>query len=751
MSKKKQTAEQKAQALADKAEAKRIAKEMAIPEYAKTREAISLSLRKNRDAASLCALLDLFEQHPDLKPTKFERGLKTAAEAQITSAAAKGVDIETTVNLGDGITMEFIWIPEADDKTPGFWIGKNPVTQAQYRQVMGTNPAFYKDHEDHLDFPVESVNWYDCQAFVKQLANIASNQENQGCPIRFFTLPTGDQWRHACAAFTKTPFYWGRTCNATECNCDGNYPYGTTKKGPYLARPSAVGSYPPNQFGLNDMCGNVWEWCALMHNGKQTPSFPVERAKGGNELMQVDPTVMPSASPEGSVTFSPHSSVAQESTPQTNPVHSASESADREVELMQVDPTLAGPAPSVTDSAGPTNQECEKGHSLKSQPGGSSKQSASELPEGEHRESPMFPSGSHALSTTVCPEALPSMLEQEGNTMSPASELLEDEDGRHPTSTHEGPHNLPRAEKPPNQDAGWELPPSPVHSPSVSELPEGEDSRVPTAPQPGTSPALLPCTRTTPTTSSTAAYDPEAMASELPEDEDSDPLSIGEAVRGTTSPGSAVPPTATGTMPVTPAAAGVSELQEGEDGQHPLAVCCSVVRSSNLPSPADTSFSPPTVIFSAVSELQEGEDGPHPCLTSGSRECASSTPGEVSPGLTGRSSTMQTRQTGIGNTGPVASELQEGENSDPFILSGSLGPTYQGYALSPGKGTPTSTVSDGASELQEWVGEDIRRPIPQQLHGYGLRSGPIFLQPKVQVWRRGARLQGDSGFRVAGR
>ena len=69
------------------------------------------------------------------------------------------------------------------------------------------------------------------------------------------------QWEYCCRAGTSTPFHFGSELNGTQANCDGNFPYGTTEKGPYLGKTSPVGSYPANLWGLYDMHGNVWEWC----------------------------------------------------------------------------------------------------------------------------------------------------------------------------------------------------------------------------------------------------------------------------------------------------------------------------------------------------------------------------------------------------------------------------------------------------------------------------------------------------------
>ena len=76
-----------------------------------------------------------------------------------------------------------------------------------------------------------------------------------------YRLPTEAEWEYACRAGTTTPYHFGSELNGKQANVDGNYPFGTTTKGPYLERTTAVGSYVQNGFGLFDMHGNVWEWC----------------------------------------------------------------------------------------------------------------------------------------------------------------------------------------------------------------------------------------------------------------------------------------------------------------------------------------------------------------------------------------------------------------------------------------------------------------------------------------------------------
>jgi formylglycine-generating enzyme len=133
----------------------------------------------------------------------------------------------------------------------GFWLGVTPVTQRQWRAVMGTDPSGFEGDE----LPVEQVSWDDARAFCGRV------NELTGVEAR---LPTEAEWEYAARGGTTTPFYWGGELNGTQANCHGEYPYGTEAKGPYLETISAVGSYAgvsPHPWGLVDVIGNVWEWC----------------------------------------------------------------------------------------------------------------------------------------------------------------------------------------------------------------------------------------------------------------------------------------------------------------------------------------------------------------------------------------------------------------------------------------------------------------------------------------------------------
>ncbi len=137
-------------------------------------------------------------------------------------------------------------------KTNGFWLGKYPVTQEQWTKITGKNPSYFKGE----NLPVEWVSWDDCQDFIKKCSV-------SGLKLQ---LPHEDQWEYACQGGkgNKQPFYWGDALNGDKANCCGNYPYGTEKKGIYLAKTTDVGSYEkvaPHPWNLCDMSGNVHEWC----------------------------------------------------------------------------------------------------------------------------------------------------------------------------------------------------------------------------------------------------------------------------------------------------------------------------------------------------------------------------------------------------------------------------------------------------------------------------------------------------------
>jgi len=180
---------------------------------------------------------------------------------------------ETQVDLGNGVMLDLVWCPPGTflmgspesgperrvahetqhqvTLTQGFWMGKYEVTQEQWERVMGTNPSRFTGDPR---LPVESVSWEDCQKFLEKLNGRVSGGG--------FRLPTEAQWEYACRAGTTTPFHFGETISTERANYNGNYTYGNGGKGVWRQKTTVVSSFPSNAWGLHDMHGNVWEWCA---------------------------------------------------------------------------------------------------------------------------------------------------------------------------------------------------------------------------------------------------------------------------------------------------------------------------------------------------------------------------------------------------------------------------------------------------------------------------------------------------------
>ncbi|MGK7898901.1 MAG: formylglycine-generating enzyme family protein, partial [Xenococcus sp. (in: cyanobacteria)] len=138
--------------------------------------------------------------------------------------------------------------PQHKVRVPSFWLGKYPVTQAQWQEIMGNNPSNFQDYQYN---PVEQVSWDDAQKFCQQLSQKTGNK---------YRLPSEAEWEYACRAGTTTPFYFGLKLTPQLAQCKSNF--GMAWITILSGKTCEVGQFYPNNFGLYDMHGNVWEWCA---------------------------------------------------------------------------------------------------------------------------------------------------------------------------------------------------------------------------------------------------------------------------------------------------------------------------------------------------------------------------------------------------------------------------------------------------------------------------------------------------------
>jgi len=167
-------------------------------------------------------------------------------------------------DLGNRVKLEMAWIPPGtftmgspsteenahEDEiqhhvqlTKGYWLGKTEVTQAQWEQVMGTNPSANKGQ----DLPVENVSWKDCKEFIQRL-NARLSGKGGG-----FRLPTEAEWEYACRAGGRGRYCFGD--NDAELGVYAWY------EGNSKGKTKPVGTRRANALGLYDMHGNVREWC----------------------------------------------------------------------------------------------------------------------------------------------------------------------------------------------------------------------------------------------------------------------------------------------------------------------------------------------------------------------------------------------------------------------------------------------------------------------------------------------------------
>jgi formylglycine-generating enzyme required for sulfatase activity/uncharacterized caspase-like protein len=231
----------------------------------------------------------VIEQSPDLK-NSLNLTVEAAAPTftfEYASIAVPSLKITThpgraeyfSEDLGNGVMIDMVRIPASE-----FWMGKFQVTQAQWKAVallpqinqkLDPDPAHFKGE----DLPVEQVSWLDAIECTDRLSQKTGHS---------YRLPSEAQWEYACRAGTITSFHFGETISNDLANYDGRHVYEKGPKGVFLKKTTPVGSFPPNAFGLFDMHGNVWEWCADLWQDTPQDSSIRDFPHGGQNL---DPKV----------------------------------------------------------------------------------------------------------------------------------------------------------------------------------------------------------------------------------------------------------------------------------------------------------------------------------------------------------------------------------------------------------------------------------------------------------------------------
>lgn len=165
-------------------------------------------------------------------------------------------------------TGEFDEKPVHQVTVSSFMIGKYEVTQEQYKQVMGTNPSKFSSGTKAPRRPVEQVSWYEAVAFCNRLSELEGLKKVyaiNGTDVKGdfswngYRLPTEAEWEYAARGGSQSQGYTysGSNDAGSVAWHDGNS--GNTTH--------PVGTNAPNELGLYDMSGNVWEWCWDWYKG----------------------------------------------------------------------------------------------------------------------------------------------------------------------------------------------------------------------------------------------------------------------------------------------------------------------------------------------------------------------------------------------------------------------------------------------------------------------------------------------------
>lgn len=214
---------------------------------------------------------------PPLEEFSFERPIIDETGAILERVGGTSQSFQE--DLGEGVLLDMVYIPEGtflmgsslgeagsqiceqpqhSVNLKGFFLAKFPVTQKQW-EIVAQYPKINRDlvvdpsEFKGSDRPVESISWEDAVEFCHRLS-----QHSQ----RPYQLPSEAQWEYACRGGSTTAFNFGPTLTSDLANYMAKRLYAKESSGLYRQETTSVTAFYPNSWGLYDLHGNVWEWCA---------------------------------------------------------------------------------------------------------------------------------------------------------------------------------------------------------------------------------------------------------------------------------------------------------------------------------------------------------------------------------------------------------------------------------------------------------------------------------------------------------